>query len=381
MFGATMDSTSISYVPRDQYDLARQAIDECWEIGHIYTRNKELFDWTFARKDIWDKEEYSFAVAEREGRPVGILGAIPFDFNCRGDITKGFWTANWRVLPEARAGNTGLKLFYKFMRPPFDTAIIFGTPLGMADVWRGLGWDVILEMPRHFVVFSQGENDFFRLVQCAHDDWSQDRIAGLLKAFQLERELSGAAEPDLTLPESWNERVWAPLAKKTIGPVRDEAYLRWRYELHPVYVHRFVTVELGRHLGLAVWRRESIALSEKSEATVELGRLVEFLVNDAETAKVLADTVLADMQKSRVLGADFFGFNGRIGQWLNEAGFIAVNQHPDGMFIPSRLQPVDGRNTSIVSAVMSEVPPPQASFDPEGQWLWTKADADQDRPR
>jgi hypothetical protein len=151
--------------------------------------------------------------------------------------------------------------------------------------------------------------------------------------------------------------------------------------LHPVYVHRFVTVELGRHLGLAVWRRESIALSEKSEATVELGRLVEFLVNDAETAKVLADTVLADMQKSRVLGADFFGFNGRIGQWLNEAGFIAVNQHPDGMFIPSRLQPVDGRNTSIVSAVMSEVPPPQASFDPEGQWLWTKADADQDRPR
>ena len=75
----------------------REFLDEYWARNHVYVRMPRLFDWTFGRKALWDHDGYSFVLAENAGQIVGILGGVPFVFNCLGRTSRGMWLANYMV--------------------------------------------------------------------------------------------------------------------------------------------------------------------------------------------------------------------------------------------------------------------------------------------
>lgn len=368
----------------DEYELAVRSLDRWWERGHVYTRDKALFDWSFRRHDVWERRGYSFAVAELNAEPVGQMGAIPFVLNRFGESSKGFWTANWSMAPGMRSGGSGQRLLYEFQQPPFTTAIIFGTVQALLPLMGAMNWQVVEGMPRFFAVLENGVAAFDKLLRQAQKSWSEPRRDALTEAFLLH--LDGAGVPGVVraLPEDWDETTWVHIARKTVGAARDRAFLEWRYENHPSFSYRFVAVPLKKGWGLAIWRPE-IVEAETPEGTVQkigtFGRLVEFLASPGEDASMLSDALIDDLAEAGAFAVDYFGYNGAAGHALESNGILPVTRHPDGQHVPARLQPVDGKRTSILSAVDCPHPAPEPDFAPACPWLWTKGDGDQDRPR
>src|SRR5687767_15640327 len=93
-----------------EYDRAREFLDAHWSPNHAYVRMPGLFEWTFGRKNLWDRDAYSFALAEDRGTIVGILGGIPFLFNSLGTESRGVWLVNFMLRPEYRRGAAALQL-------------------------------------------------------------------------------------------------------------------------------------------------------------------------------------------------------------------------------------------------------------------------------
>ena len=92
-------SLAFRYAAYDEYGRISQFLDRYWAKNHVYVRMPELFDWTFGPKDVWDGEGYSFAIAEDSSQIIGILGAIPFTFNCFGKQSPAVWLANYMLCP------------------------------------------------------------------------------------------------------------------------------------------------------------------------------------------------------------------------------------------------------------------------------------------
>ena len=70
-------SVEFRYASFDEYPRIRRFLDEYWAKDHVYVRLPQLFDWTFGRSGVWDREGYSFALAEDKGEIVGIFGRHP----------------------------------------------------------------------------------------------------------------------------------------------------------------------------------------------------------------------------------------------------------------------------------------------------------------
>ena len=64
----------LRYAQADDYSRISTFLDRFWAKDHIYVRMPQLFEWTFGRRRVWDKEGYSFALAEDKGEIIGILG-------------------------------------------------------------------------------------------------------------------------------------------------------------------------------------------------------------------------------------------------------------------------------------------------------------------
>ena len=88
----------------DEYHHASDFLDDYWAKDHVYVRHPELFEWTFRRPDLWTSDDYSFAIGEDGEEVTGILGAIPFEFNFRGESSDSVWPVNWMSHPERREG-------------------------------------------------------------------------------------------------------------------------------------------------------------------------------------------------------------------------------------------------------------------------------------
>ena len=87
--------------------------------------------------------------------------------------------------------------------------------------------------------------------------------------------------------------------KSRIDVVRDEAYLRWRFDQHPEYRHRYVIAERdGQLFGYAV-----IYVKTSDEGLVH-GRVVDHLVKN-EDSECSRSIIAACMRELRELGSDF----------------------------------------------------------------------------
>ena len=254
-------------------------LNEHWAKDHVYVRVPELFDWTFNRAGLWDREGYSFALAEEKGEIVGILGVIPFAFNCLGKVSRAAWTANYMVLPEYRRGPVGIRLLRMFWRPPYETVVSFGITPFVIPLYRLLRWRILEEIPRHFMVLPDAEESMTFLLRVAQPDWAADRATGLARFFRATRLPPAQVTTTKTLPLNWDEWDWPQIASQTVGAARDLDYLTWRYVKHPVFRYRFIGVPDGKRTGLLIWRLETIrhVTPQGVEEMGQLGRLVEFL--------------------------------------------------------------------------------------------------------
>lgn len=369
------------YARHDEYPRISQFLDVYWAKNHVYVRLPQLFEWTFGRKNLWEHDGYSFALAEDKGEIVGILGGIPFVFNCLGRKSHAVWIVNYMVRSDYRRGPTALRLLDMFRRPS-GTVISFGNNSAVEPFYRALHARILSDIPRHFVILPEAVGRMANLLRMTYPDWSADRAEELARVFQLADLSQVSVRSPNALPSSWDQHDWRRFASQTIGAVRDADYLTWRYKKHPCFPYRFITAPEGDLTGLAVWRLETIrrATPQGLDEVDQLGRLVEFLPASRTNAKDLLSLLWRELAEAGALGADYYGYYGETRMWLHEFGFLGTDSHPDGQAIPARFQPLQSKGGSILSAVFVQDEVPMCSADSQCVWYWTKSDSDQDRP-
>src|SRR6202790_1450058 len=246
------------YAALDEYAGISDFLHQYWAKDHVYTRARALFDWTFHRPGHWDPDTYSFSLAVDGDELVGILGGIPFTLNQFGETSKAVWIVNYVIRPDHRKGTTALQLLSSFRRPEFSAVVAFGINPATVAIYQVLRGKVLPEIPRHFLVMPDQEDRMARALKIAYPDWSTERVADVITAFQLPHVLQGPSQSAGSLPPSWDEIDWPEHASRTIGASRDADYLNWRYRCHPVFDYRFITIREVNRTGLAVWRLETI---------------------------------------------------------------------------------------------------------------------------
>ena len=371
----------IRYANLDEYPQISQFIDNHWAKNHVYTRERELFDWTFHRPGHWGPDKYSLTVAVDGNELVGILGGIPFTLNQFGKSSKGIWIVNYVIRYDYRRGATALQLLSSFRRQ-FAAVVAFGINPATVAIYQVLRGQVLPEIPRHILTMPGQAKRMARTLRIASPDWRDERIRDLSSSFEFRQLPVPPPRYGLTLPSNWDERDWPEHALSTLGAARDYDYLDWRYRRHPLFRYEFVTVEEGNKTGLAVWRRETIRTETLRglEDIDCIARLVEFLPSSRANAEPLFAAFLAEAARGGVMAADFYGYHGQTREWLQEVGFRMSDTHADGPCFPSRFQPLDGKGGGILSAIFLQDSALPCSTDSQCPWYWTKSDSDQDRP-
>lgn len=375
-------SLDFRFARSGEYPRISMFLHEFWAQNHVYCRMSDLFDWTFQRPGFAASDEYTFAMAEDQGELAGILGGIPFQFNQFGRTSSGMWIVNYVIRPDHRRGSAALQLLSQFRKPEYNPVIAFGINPATSAIYRVLRGQVLDEIPRHFLVLPEAGERMERLLTAAYPDWTEERARDLASAFVMRREPSACPETGSLIPRSWDGCEWPAIAARTIGAVRDSAYLTWRYRKHPVFEYRFLTVREGDRTGLAVWRLETIR-RQTPEGRVDLdriGRLVEFLPVSAGNAEALFSAFVHALREAGAFGADFYGYHGQTRCWFRQLGFPEAAAHPEGRAIPSRFQPLDGKGGGILSAMFLQSEVPSCADAADCPWYWTKSDSDQDRP-
>jgi hypothetical protein len=374
-------AVTFRYANADEYPRIADFLDQFWAKGHIYVRDKALFDWTFGRLTHWEESGYCFALGEDNGELVGILGGIPFLFNSFGKSSKGIWIANYVIRPDHRKGATALQLLSVFRNMSRHAVVASGINPATSTIYKVLRGEVLPYIPRRFAVFPEGTGRMTELLHIAYPDWSNERARSLAEGLLIDH--LGDADPNAgdSLPPNWDETDWPAIAEKTIGAARDSDYLTWRYVRHPRFAYKFVTIREGERTGLLVWRLEIIRrATEQGRVDVDrIGRIVELLPVSAENARKLLETGMRDMVNEGAFAADFYGYHSETNRDLDSAGFTDTTKLTDGEHIPSRFQPLDGKGGGILSAMFLREKAPTFQ-DPDCAWYWTKSDSDQDRP-
>lgn len=369
------------YAGRGDYPGISRFLDTYWAKDHAYVRLPQLFEWTFGREHLWQHDGYSFALAADKGEIVGILGGIPYVFNCLGSTSLGVWTVNYMVRPDYRRGATALRLLDMFRRS-FSATVSFGNNTEIVPLYRALRARLLMDMPRHFTVLPNAVGRMVNLLQLTYPDWSSQRAEELAHAFSRIDVPQTSVPSSNTLPATWDTHDWSCLAPRMIGAVRDLNYLTWRYSAHPCFQYRFLTAPEGDRTGLVVWRLETIR-RDTPQGLVEvdrIGRLVEFLPASRDNAEVLLSLFWRALTEADAIGADYYNYHGESRMWLLDLGFPATNSHPDGQAIPSRFQPLESKGGRILSTIFVPASVPLCSDDPQCNWYWSKSDSDQDRP-
>jgi hypothetical protein len=376
-------SVEFRFARLDEYEPISQFIGQYWASEHIYTRSKALFDWTFSgRPDLWHEQGYSFSLAEAGGELVGILGGIPFELNAFGEKSLGVWIVNYVIRPDHRRGASALQLLSTLRKPPFNATIAFGINPATATIYKVLRGRVLERMPRHFLVLPQARDRMANLLNVAYPDWNVDRCRALADSFRLDGMADTYVASVDGIPEGWDAQEWPRIAAKTVGAARDQKYLEWRYQRHPLFEYKTFSVAEGDARGLVVWRMETIhqATEQGRKPVDKIARLVEFLPVSKANGEALLQRFLQEACTSGALGADYYGYHGPTRQLLTEQGFVDTAANPEGDLIPSRFQPLDGKGGGIMSATFLSGHLPACDGSPECPWYWTKTDSDQDRP-
>ena len=360
-------------------------IDQHWRAGHILSRDETVLRWQFdpGRADARSFPGLTIVLAVLNGEIGGMLGLIPFDLNLNGAIRRAGWLSQWICVPALRSYNAGLALLWHIHKLKYDALLGIGvTPAG-ARVTAALRFESIPGIPRWVGVFDATATQ--QLLQTVAPFARSRELAHALGPYVV-----GRREPSLdeeaiqvtpwtdALREPW-DRFWTrSLAPHLVGPVRDSAYLLWRYVHHPRFRYEMRVAQAlgsGDILGLSVFRVETV-----QGHRVRAMRIVEFLARPPAHLALAAALVTAAREQD-VAFADFYCTHPDAGAALEALGF---RRHLDDttLPLPGRLQPPElaASPLSGVAWLTRDLRHQLGDLAARTDLYITRADSDQDRP-
>nr|WP_165972308.1 GNAT family N-acetyltransferase [Paenibacillus piri] len=321
---------------------------------------------------IFGKDNYGFLGAWHEGEIIGILGLMAFDMNIYGKLKFGFAPTNWIVSPEHRHTGAGIELMRAMLN--FNPSIVLnhGINANVARLYKGMGgYQVIPDVPRWI-----GVNDEERTTELLLEGNGQP-----IRYYDPIR--SVATTSSYRVSEQFNADKWEDFytkwARRNVGFSRNAVFISWRYINHPSFNYHIFTCENaeGEYKGLLILRKEQIL-----DGKGHIGRIVEFIADDQDSAVQLANEVVKFSQQNELLFNDFYCFSSITAWGLEAVGFKRViKSEADKLVLPTRFKPLDLEITHMMAAiyVAKEL---QGKIDSinDQTWYITKGDADQDRP-
>jgi len=317
-----------------------------WKPGHIFTRDRELFDWQYARQDR--PGEYTIALARNNdsGELVGMLGYLPtrrFDPSLADN--NAIWLALWKVREDV-AGPIGLQLLNDVTKGERHTSIgVIGFQPTAAAIYIALKFQ--LGELRHYVLPNPD-----------------------VSAFEL---ASFERRPDRRVPDTNLTAVpvdaatfSAAVAGFDLGsrdrqlPHKTPAYFWSRYLQHPRYRYEaFVLCRDDRPIGLLATR---LAAHREQRAL----RVVDFIGAD-DLVPALGRLILDQVRRYGAEYADILNW-GIDSALFEAAGFSSIDPvGPD--IVPNHFEPFERRNAPVRFALKAD-----------GPAVLFKGDGDQDRP-
>jgi len=321
-------------------------LDAHWKAGHIFTRDRALFDWQHALPEPAGAYSYILAHRDTDQALIGVLGYIPtrrFDASLGARNT--VWLALWKVRQDAAAPGLGMRMARYLLDHESHAAagVVLFQP-EIAPLYRALR-------------FTVGELQHYVM---ANPDVDQFALATF--ASRLSRVPSASDLDAVALDHDNFDELTAGLnvgARAAQAPLKSAAYFRSRYLEHPRYRYRCMVLRRAA-APVAI-----LALREARARNVAALRIVDFFGADCDLAGIGAHIA----RELRTSGAEYADvYNAGIDPAIFErAGFSVVDPNgPD--IVPDHFEPFERKNVRIRYAMS---PVPHVVF---------KGDGDQDRP-
>jgi len=318
-----------------------------WKPGHIFTRDRELFDWQYARQDR--PGEYSIALARQngDGELVGLLGYLPTRrFDPALAESNAIWLALWKVREDIAGGPIGLQLLNDVTRGERHTSIgVIGFQPTAAAIYSALKFQV--GELRHYVLPNPDVSAF----ELASFERRPDRPVP-------DTNLTAVAVDDTTFSAAVEGLDLGSRDRQL--PHKTPAYFRSRYLQHPRYRYEaFVLCRDDRPIGLLATR---LAAHRERRAL----RLVDFIGAD-DFVPALGRLILEQVRRHGAEYADILNW-GIDSALFEAAGFSPIDPAgPD--IVPNHFEPFERRNAPVRFALKAD-----------GPAVLFKGDGDQDRP-
>lgn len=364
----------IRFFSKNETSELQQGINEIWAENHIFVREEKLLKYMFldnpSRSTVSGKNDYSFLGAWKDGKLIGLLGVMPFLLNVYGKEELGCCLTNWIVLPEYRTSGAGLALMNAVQSHQPSILLSLGINENVAQLYRMMRWNVLDDTPRWIGIVNKNKT-------------VEKMLNGNSEPLRYWSEVRGIQVSKYTVyeeiqlnEEKWNDFYWNDFAKKTVGFARDYSFINWRYLENPFFEYRTLLCvdKTDNYKGIAIVRIEEVLNGEK------IGRIVEFISSDQDSAVVLANAIIN--LDSEVLFFDFYCFSS-VGAWgLEAVGFKKViKSSNENIVVPSRFQPLDLKGTNLMASMYTTTKfAKKINIIKDDNWYVTKGDSDQDRP-
>lgn len=342
-----------------------------WRKDHILARDAALFSWQFRSRK--NDGLIHFYVAKDGESPIACNGTIEMDGHYHGDTFIAHSGSCFIILPEYRKGN----FFFKFYHEcHLEAAMRFGMGASKTNMGIHRGrrdfWYVTDEIPRYVAIVDRESMDsLLHHYNVESPDSNSYSACGVMHRIpDLPRAYRASVLQETDLPE-WDRAWWGAFAPNLQGIVKDSAYLRWRYFMHPTFEYLSLTVRntSGAICGLAVMR---VAHFTKSIKAV---RIVEFLATDPVAGNVLANAIVGFVPP----GTAFLEHTTFGRQWRPLAN-IGMSQSGGELF-SVYFDPPDFSYTKLNGLFSIEYPGISSTEFMESPDVYlTVADADQDEP-
>lgn len=348
-----------------------RSIDTLWRKDHILARDKALFSWQFRSRK--DDEYLHFYVATDGERPIACNGTIEMDGHYHGDTFIAHSGSCFIILPEYRKGNFFFEFYHACHQ---EAAMCFGMGASKTNmaIHRGRRdfWYVTDEVPRYVaLVDREAMASLLQHYGSESPDFDNYSPCGRAHCIpNLPHTYRTTALRKAELPE-WDHAWWKLFAPNLQGIVKDAAYLRWRYLMHPTFEYQLLAVRdsCGAICGLAVLR--VVDFIENIKAV----RIVEFLAADSTAGSILANAVV----ESTPPGTAFLEHTAFGNQWRPLAN-IGMSARGNNLF-SVYFDPPDFSYTRLNGLFSIEYPGVLSTeFMGSSDIYLTVADADQDEP-
>ncbi len=321
---------------REDIPRVMEFVKEHWGKSHILANKREFMEYQHCRDD----KEFTYILAEENGKIYGIEGYIPMNGNECPDIAGALWKVipcNYFMLGKALRDSLMKFTRCRYMCSPGINKDTSGKVLGM------------------YGQFVEKMDHYYRLRNV--DDY---RIAVIKeKRIPLEKSEQRIHLKPVHEFEAMSQHISENYLKTKV-PYKDKTYLQHRYFNHPVYQYDVYGIERS---GVC---RSFVIMREVAVNGSRMAKIVDFIGEDEDLAGLSVEwDRLMEEKEYELIDLYCYGIDSGI---LAKSGFVK-RKECDENIIPNYFEPYEARNVDIyfVSNVL------------EGLHLY-RGDGDQDRP-